>query len=56
MLRPEQEETVGMIPLRLGHEEFSATMIYNHVLNRGQGGVRSPSDRMFLCRSRLSGA
>jgi hypothetical protein len=26
-----------MIPLRLGHQEFSATMIYTHVLNRGQG-------------------
>jgi site-specific recombinase XerD len=30
----------------LGHREFSTTMIYTHVLNRGALGVRSPADRL----------
>jgi len=30
----------------LGHKEFSATMIYTHVLNRGPTGVRSPMDSL----------
>jgi site-specific recombinase XerD len=29
----------------LGHRDVSATMIYTHVLNRGDKGVYSPIDR-----------
>ena len=32
----------------LGHRDVTTTMVYTHVLNRGQAGVRSPADRMFL--------
>ena len=30
----------------LGHKDVQTTMIYNHVLNRGGHGVRSPLDRL----------
>jgi site-specific recombinase XerD len=30
----------------LGHEDVKTTMIYTHVLNRGQSGVRSPVDEL----------
>ena len=30
----------------LGHNDVSTTMIYTHVLNRGEKGVRSPLDRL----------
>lgn len=32
----------------LGHKEVSTTMIYTHVLNRGERGVCSPADRLGL--------
>ena len=28
----------------LGHRHLKTTMIYTHVLNQGDGGVRSPAD------------
>jgi hypothetical protein len=28
----------------LGHKEVTTTMIYNHVLNKGRHGMRSPMD------------
>ena len=31
----------------LGHTSVRTTMIYNHVLNRGGRGVRSPAGRLF---------
>jgi site-specific recombinase XerD len=30
----------------LGHRDVTTTMIYTHVLNRGERGVRSPFDQI----------
>ncbi|MBI4488712.1 MAG: tyrosine-type recombinase/integrase [Deltaproteobacteria bacterium] len=32
----------------LGHNDVSTTIIYTHVLNRGERGVLSPADRIGL--------
>ena len=39
----------------LGHREVSTTMIYTHVLNRGDRGVHSPADRLGFGLERGAG-
>ncbi len=31
----------------MGHKNLNTTMIYNHVLNRGGRGMRSPADALL---------
>ncbi len=35
--------TIGEL---LGHKSVATTMVYTHVLNRGELGMRSPADRL----------
>jgi site-specific recombinase XerD len=38
----------------LGHKDVKTTMIYNHVLNQGGKGVKSPMDSLLERKVRVS--
>ena len=41
------QEGIRTVQELLGLKDVKATMIYTHVINRGQVGVRSPFDELY---------